>query len=370
MMSKKVMIIGLGSLGGYILEYLSREIGISKIITADSNEEWGVRKTNLVINGSSMMDYYPEIEFVKTDLFNIEDTAALLNKYKPDLICNTTTLQSWWVVTTLPKKIYEEIEKAHFGPWVSMHLTLAKKLMQAVKEAGIKPLVINASFPDTVNPALGKIGLAPTVGLGNVDDAVPVIRLAMSKKLGIPIRNIQVFACGAHYWNFVTVRFGDVCGSPYYLKILAEGNDVTKEFSFKDLLLYPRAGGAQVSPVVASSGVKAITSMINDTRAIVNLPGPNGLPGGYPTRVSAKGVEIALPDDITLEKAIEINEGSNRCDGIEKIDDNGDITFTDETTEVMKRMLGYDCKILKMDEVDEQRKELDRLFKNFCEKYR
>lgn len=370
MKPKKVMIIGLGALGGNILEYLSRENGITNILAGDINEEYGVRKTNLVIQGSSMMDYYPEIEFNKIDLFEVEKTAKLIKSYEPDIICNTTTLQSWWVVGTLPHDIYMKIEEAGFGPWVSMHLTLTKKLMEAVKKSGTNPLVINSSFPDTVNPALGKIGLAPTVGLGNIDCGVTVIRSAISKKLGIPIGNVDVYACGAHYWNFVTVRFGDVCGSPYYLKIIAEGNDVTDKFDYKDLLKHPRAGGLAVSPVVASSGVKTIKSMINNTNDIVNLPGPNGLPGGYPTRVNSEGVKIVLPKDVTLEDAIKINEGSNRCDGIDSINENGDITFTEKSYQIMKEMFGYDCRKLKMNKLEEERSELSNLFNKFCEKYK
>jgi len=53
MKPKKLMIIGLGSLGGYLLEYLSREKGITNILAGDINEEYGERKTNLVIQGSS-----------------------------------------------------------------------------------------------------------------------------------------------------------------------------------------------------------------------------------------------------------------------------------------------------------------------------
>jgi hypothetical protein len=370
MKPKTLMIIGLGSLGGYLLEYLSREHSISKIIVGDINDEYGIRKTNLAIEGSSMMDYYPEIEFAKIDLFDVPGTAKLIKKYSPDIICNTTTLQSWWVVTTLPHDVYMSIEEAGFGPWVSMHLTLAKKMMEAVKKSGLYPFIINSSFPDAVNPSLSKIGLAPTVGLGNVDCAVPVIKLAMSKKLNIPIKNIKVYACGAHYWNFVTVRFGDVCGSPYYLKIIAEGNDVTKMFDFKDLLKYPRTGGAEVSPVVASSGAKIILSALNNSKDIINLPGPNGLPGGYPTRVSSEGVEVILPNDISLQEAIQINEGSNRCDGIEKIDEQGNIEFTEKSYRVMKDMIGYDCKVLEIDRLEEEQQKLNSMFKKFCEKYR
>jgi prephenate dehydrogenase len=62
MKTKKVMIIGLGELGGYILEYLARSAGVTDIIAADYNEDHGSRKTNLVAHGASMMGFFPKIE--------------------------------------------------------------------------------------------------------------------------------------------------------------------------------------------------------------------------------------------------------------------------------------------------------------------
>ncbi len=41
-----MMIIGLGDLGGYVLEFLARTPNIRKIVTADMTEDWGTRKTN------------------------------------------------------------------------------------------------------------------------------------------------------------------------------------------------------------------------------------------------------------------------------------------------------------------------------------
>jgi len=375
MKTKKVMIIGLGELGGYILEFLARSAGVTNIIAADYNEDFGTRKTNLVTHGSSMMGFFPKIEFTKIDLFNIEETAAILEKYQPDIICNCTTLQSWWVITTLPKEIYKEIDKAEIGPWAPMHLTLIHNLMQAVKLSGIKAHVVNASVPDVTNCALGKIGLAPTTGLGNLHNIAPTIAATISKKLSIPLRDISLYLIGAHYFSYAVARFGSAKTSPYFLKVMVNDQDITKQLNIDELLsdvikLSPRLGGVRANPVVASSGTKVILDILNDTREIVCVPGPQGLPGGYPTRLSAEGAEVVLPAGITLEKAIKINEESNRCDGVEEIRSNGDIVITDESAEIMKRILGYDCKVLKISESAERAKELSKLFKEFAKKYK
>ncbi|MFB0508477.1 MAG: hypothetical protein ACETWT_17265 [Thermodesulfobacteriota bacterium] len=60
---------------------------------------------------------------------------------------------------------------------------------------------------------------------------------------------------------------------------------------------------------------------------------------------------MALPDGITLEKAIKINEEGQYRDGIEEIRD-------DEAVGLMKEAIGYECKSMTLDEVEGRTKEL------------
>ena len=56
--------------------------------------------------------------------------------------------------------------------------------------------------------------------------------------------------------------------------------------------------------------------------------------------LSAKGAEVILPDDITLEEAIRMNEESGRLDGIERIENGGTVVFADYTNEIMMVYIG------------------------------
>jgi len=70
-----IMIIGLGDLGGHVLEMLVRAPGSRRIITADINEDWAYRKTNIAAFGASQLGHYPDLEFTKIDLYNIDQSA-------------------------------------------------------------------------------------------------------------------------------------------------------------------------------------------------------------------------------------------------------------------------------------------------------
>jgi hypothetical protein len=84
----------------------------------------------------------------------------------------------------------------------------------------------------------------------------------------------------------------------------------------------------------------------------VHVPAPGGRPGGYPARVSAAGIELDLPVDIPEAQAIAINATAARWDGIERIGDDGTVTFTDDVADVTERVLGLRLERVAADEMD------------------
>ena len=370
-----IMMVGLGDLGGHVLEMLVRAPGSRRIITADVNEEWGYRKTNIAAFGAAQMGHYPELEFCKIDLFNVEQTAETIARTKPDIIYSAATLQSWWVINTLPKEVFDDLDKARFGPWLPMHLTLVWKLMQAVKETGLDIKVANSSFPDAVNPTLAKAGLAPTIGIGNVANPVPPLRSSIAYQLGRPMKDVTILFFCQHFVSHYIPRFGDAGGAPYYLKAIVDGNDVTGDVDMDQVLAelpkrFRRAGGRDGQILTASSAAGITLAMADDTGDLMHAPGPGGLPGGYPVRVDAEGGTVVLPKDLTLEDAIRINEEGQRYDGIEGIDADGTVHYVDEKMAIMKEMIGYECETMKLEETEERYRELDRKFKAFAAQFK
>lgn len=114
---------------------------------------------------------------------------------------------------------------------------------------------------------------------------------------------------------------------------------------------------------MAASGVKNALALLRDTGLLTHSNGPQGLPGGYPVRLSAAGAEVYLPDGITLEEAVAINEGGQRSDGIEQIEDDGTVVYTDKAVQIVKEILGYDLAPLQFDDCDERAEELIACFK-------
>lgn len=374
MARSNIMLIGLGDLGGHVLEMLARAPGSHRIVTADINEEWGYRKTNIARFGAAQMGCYPELKFTRIDLYNVEQSAEIIARYQPELIYTAVSLQSWWVINTLPQKVFEELDVARFGPWLPMHLTLVHKLMQAVKQAGLEIPVVNSAFPDAVNCMLSKVGLAPAIGIGNVANPVPAIRSAIAYRLQRPMKEVTVYFFAQHYVSHYLPRFGTTGGAPYFLRVVVDGEDVTGQVNVEEVFAdvptrFRRPGGRDGQILTASSAAGIVLAMVNDSGDFMHAPSPNGLPGGYPVRVGRRGGRVVLPQDLPLEEAIRINEEGQRFDGIDRIDDNGVVTYNAECMDVMKRMLGYQQKTLTVEESETQARELSAKFKAFAGKF-
>jgi hypothetical protein len=374
---EKIMLFGVGELGGIILEYLCRIPNICDIVTADANADWGVRKTNSAIEGATYMGLYPRIEFYPADALNIEKTAELLRKTNPTIILNGTTLQSWWVVNELPPEVNAKLyrDKCAIGPWAAMHLALTSKLMKAVKMSGIDTYVVNTSFPDAINPSLARVGLAPTIGIGNMDLTIPYIQKAAAEILGVPMRNVGVELIAHHYHCYFWCRYGRGWEAPFYLRVYVGHEEVTEKLG--DLKAFiaelpkrgMRPGGRHGQYVVAASSVKNIMAVFNDTGEITHAPGPQGLEGGYPVRLSRKGAEVVLPKGMSLAQARELNVKAQVYDGVKEIRDNGDIVVTDEAYQTFKETLGVDCRAISVEHSYEQAIELRRKFHEFARKH-
>lgn len=372
-MDRCVMIAGLGDLGGWVLELLARCHGVHRIVTTDIREDWGYSKTMTAAIGASQMGYNKRLEFHKLDLYDIDRTAELLHKVQPDVVYCAASLQSWWVPLLLPQDVAELSEVAGIGPLTPGHLALIHKLMLALKKSGIKTKVLNNCYPDVCNPILWRNGLGPDIGSGNSDLVAEDIRQKVSYEYNAPPQEVAVYFYTAHPIDTVA-KWKDV---PFILRIYVAGKDVTNRFDTKKLVkgfatMYSPAKMTSwiAHPRVASSAVKHIMAMLNNTNELTNLPGPNGLPGGYTVRVSAKGAEVALPEGVTLQQAIKVNMDALKFDGIEDIKEDGTVTFTEECRRMVKEWIGADiAQPLKLADVDERAKEVVRLTHALGDKY-
>ena len=122
----------------------------------------------------------------------MDQTTQTIWAFTPDVIFSAATVQPSSAIAKLPAALFEKLVQARPGPWLPLTLILVWKLMRAVKQAGIEVTVLNGAAPDNAHAVLGKVGLAPTTGIGNLANLVPAIRQAIALSLGRPVEQVQV----------------------------------------------------------------------------------------------------------------------------------------------------------------------------------
>lgn len=372
MQSTTLAVVGNGILASHALYILSHGTGYQKIVIAARNTERATRQANTLRQHAINMGRDVNIEVKKIDLDCLDQTAETLSKVAADVIFNTASMQSWWVVTKLPEHLRDMVAETRFGPWLPLHLSPTLKLMEAVKAAKTKSVVVNAAFPDAVNPVLETLGLAPAIGIGNIANVVPALRLAVADKLKICVRDVDVRLCGHHFVSYRLSRLGSSDGAPVIFHASVNGSDVThlldQDAIFQTLIKgHRRTGGIEGQPVTASSAVSVLEALLSPQKTLVHAPGPNGLPGGYPVWLSRTDQTISLPRAISLEDAVRVNEDGQVHDGIQCIDSDGTVHFTQAQSAEMNRLFGYNCTKLPVSDAHDAASELSKRYDAFLQ---
>ncbi|QNK89108.1 hypothetical protein H7992_05125 [Sporosarcina sp. resist] len=373
-MSKKILIFGLGVLGSNVLDMLLQSANNYEITVVGRSEDKIHERINLADLVASNLGFYKNVSYEIVDVNDISKTADIIYKENPDIIFNATTKMSYWVPTKLPKEVFGKLYYAFTGWQVPMHLTLTYKLMQAVKASGRTVRVINASYPDVINVALDKIGLAPEVGIGNLANVVPVIKKAISLHENIPIEKLDIRAYGHHHFSYMLPSLGSAENLPYHLEVYYEKLNITKYLNFQSIFnLLPtklkRTRGLEGMIMTAASAVNIINSMaVGNKEEIMHAPGPNGLPGGYPIIINEDCTEVVLPNDLNLQEVIEINLLGQVMDGIQKIDSDGNIYYSNNEMEIVKEIFGYECLVMNVNDCELWSEELHSKFSEYYKK--
>ena len=370
----RVLFIGLGSLGSRVLDMFLAASHRHHVTVAGRRVTRTTERVNLSRLVALSLGYDHDVDVTEIDLTNVEHSATVLARVRPDIVFVAVSIQSWWVIQELPPKDFECLDAAQFGPWLPMHLTLVRNLMLAVKASGLSPKVINCSFPDAVNPILHTVGLAPTTGIGNVSNPVPALCAAIASQLSHAVSRIQVRFVAQHYVSHRLSRTGDAGKAPFHLSAYADGVDVTRTVDIPAALRFVatriRKTGGEVGQILtAASAIGILRAMADDSGAFCHAPGPGGLPGGYPVNVFREHVTLALPPQLSLEDAIGINLEGLRFDGIDRIEPGGHVHFTEDNMAIMKELLGYSHASMCVNDADLLATELSErylLFANRC----
>lgn len=353
-----IMIIGLGSVGCYLLDYLvSLADPQLRIVVAGRNKEKMQMDVNIIRTASTIRrQCRSEIKVAgNCDLNDVNSIAAVLEAEKPDFIVNSSRVYSGLKYGSIS---WNNLRA--YGIWSPLSIRYAKNIMEAYAKADCKAITINTSYSDAVIPWLKSAGKAYfDFGSGNLNHLVPRMKFYIAEKFGISnLNDIDVTLAVSHFHDVVISKEGHAEGQDILLDIKYNGKSL--EFDKAELLK-----ACSISMPVdqkrnmmnASSNFNIIDSILTAIRekkqVKVHTPGVDGEIGGYPVVVDGATATARFDETCwTMDDMRSANRKSIYCDGIENVTE-GQLIYTDELVSKVKNVFGCDLpKSVHFDNID------------------
>ncbi|MCR4891548.1 MAG: hypothetical protein K5989_05145 [Lachnospiraceae bacterium] len=345
----RIMIIGLGSVGNYLLDYLmsAADEGIEICVTG-RNEAKLQSDVNIVRVASMIRGQNRST--IRTigdvDLTHVTDITRAIKEYGPDIIVNSSR--------AYPGLKYGSISWANvraYGIWSPLAIRFTKNIMEAYEEADSDAIVINTSYSDAVIPWLKSAGKAyPDFGSGNINHLLPRIKFALAREKDIDdYWNIDVTFAVSHFHDVVISKEGHSQGVEMLIDIRYRGEKLSVDMDrILSMCSIPMPVDAKRNQMNASSNyeiIRAVLGAVRDGKKFkLHCPGVFGEIGGYPLIVDGRGerVEAHICEDyFSIDEMRKKNRESIYLDGIEKVE-NGTLTYTDELLAKVKKAFGVD----------------------------
>ncbi|MFI6541257.1 hypothetical protein ACIBHY_53015 [Nonomuraea sp. NPDC050547] len=261
-----------------------------------------------------------------------EALAETLGQIVPNGVLVAASTQSPWERQNSPSKWTEFLEKAGFGVTLPFQ---AEAALRVARAAPAGTWVINACFPDAVNPLAAALGLPLWCGIGNA------ALLAASAQAALGLSDQRDLRMLAHHSHLYPPRDGhpearawlgdeDRGGDRHEDRGGDRGAGREEDRELADvggLLAAQRAAGrAELNHVTGLASARLVAALIAGHDVPTHLPGPLGLPGGYPVHASlASGIRLRLPYGVEEKEAVDFNQRAALRDGV--VVEDGRVTF-------------------------------------------
>lgn len=343
----RIMIIGLGSVGLYLLDYLlSAKDSQMEICVVGRNEEKMVSDVNIVRVAALIRNENRTRVTVRSnvDLENVDSITRCICDCQPDIIVNSSRAYSGLKYGSISWKNVRA-----YGIWAPLAIKYIRNIMEAYEKAESYAIVINTSYSDAVIPWLKSAGKGyPDFGSGNINHLIPRIQFAVAEEYGLEdYWNIEITYAVSHFHDVVISKEGQTEGVSQLIDIRYGGRklkpDMERVFAACKI---PMPVDAKRNMMNASSNFEIIQGILDAVRegkkVKFHCPGAFGEVGGYPVVIDGSNEMVTSYIDekyFDLGSMRKKNRESIYLDGIESVED-GVLTYTDELIEKCRNAFG------------------------------
>lgn len=192
------------------------------------------------------------------------------------------------------------------------------RMAAAITRSGRPVTLVNCRFPDVVNGMIRAMGHEVACGLGNMAILFNVFGGSAAAPAGAEVKVL------ADYQNLAAWRRRPQERGGRPPRVWLGGREVADVYDrFADIQLTPEP----VIEISGASGIPMLLAMAAGRSWQGHVPGPNGLPGGYPVKLNGGALELDLPEGLTEAEAVAWNASFEEANG-RVVRSDGQVSFT------------------------------------------
>jgi hypothetical protein len=241
----------------------------------------------------------------EVDLSVPDASATALAAVEPKVVVQAASFQTGNVISAQDNAWTKLVAEGGLSATAVLQARLSIEVARAVKAVRPQAYFINCCFPDVVNPLIAALDLPITSGVGNI----AILSNAFAGALGDAGR-LKVLA---HYQNLAPWRQPPDTRAGRSARAWIDGEEVADVYARFASVRLTREPAIEIS---GPSGVPLMLAMAAGKDWRGHMPGPNGLPGGYPVMFSGGQLDLDLPAGLSRGEAIAWNLSYEEASGL------------------------------------------------------
>jgi hypothetical protein len=321
----RVVVLGSGSLVRSLCYSIATEFrspaAVAILARAPEN---AARIADLAAVRASLSQVPVSFQAGGVDFNSSADIQRALGEDEPAVVVNCASHQSPWEGVTAPSAWTDLMAAAGFGVTLPLQAGLVVGVAEALHRSCPGCPLVNACFPDAVNPVLRALGLPVLCGIGNIATLAAVAQAALDRP---DQRDLCLLAHHVHL--HAPDRAADEA------RIWDGGTELADPGRL--LAAVRTSQRPELNQIAGHAAARLLAALLAGTPLHTNVPGPLGLPGGYPVRIAGREIELRLPDRLDLGSAVAWNQQAAFRDGVVVSD--GQVTFAPAAQSVLQAHL-------------------------------
>jgi hypothetical protein len=322
-----VLLLGAGSLGsalalGLAVRSLPGALRLTIAAREIGRAHWAARVAQAHADAAGCPARIGAVELDWDD----DALVRTLVELAPDVIVLAASPQSAWSLDGLDDWS-ALVARCGYAVTAALQLSTATKLQAALTRTNSDIVFVNACYPDLLNALLASAAPAPLCGLGNVALVAEGLRqhLAAGGRLRMLAGHADVgILCGAA---------GEREDLP---PVWIDAERVPEEAiqTMPALVNKPSLNLFNAAPSAA-----LLEALAFGTRLETHVPGPLGLPGGYPVVIDGRSLQLDLPAGMSQDSAVAWNHARSWKDGAAPDPESGALRFSDNASAALRPFL-------------------------------